>query len=91
MPGQNIPYSRSLWDAVSRNSDVLLRRLDGDLDVTLIELAEVFASAELELKVQETITPLLGNLRGGAVQLQQTLEAIRLNTAMLKRAANAMA
>lgn len=84
-------FHHSLWDAVSRNSDVLLRRLDGDLDVTLIELAEVFASAELELKVQETITPLLGNLRGGAVQLQQTLEAIRLNTAMLKRAANAIA
>jgi hypothetical protein len=83
-------FHDTLWDTVSRNSDVLLRRLDGDLDVTLIELADVFASGDLELKVQQTITPLLGNLRGGAVRLEQTLETIRLNTALLNRATNAM-
>lgn len=83
-------FHDSLWDTVAENSAVLLRRLDGDLEVTLIELAEVFASKELELKVLQTITPLLGNLRGGAVQLQQTLETIQLNTAMLSRATNAM-
>ena len=83
-------FHDQLWDTVSENSGALLRRLDGDLDVTLIVVAKVFASKELELKVQQTITPLLGNLRGGAVQLQQTLETIQLNTAMLSRATNAM-
>ena len=83
-------FHDQLWDTVSENSGALLRRLDGDLDVTLIVVAKVFASKELELKVQQTITPLLGNLRGGAVQLQQTLQTIQLNSAMLNRAANAM-
>ena len=83
-------FQHLLWDAVAQNSDRLLKRLDGDLDVVLIQLADVFATKELELRVHSTIVPLLGTLRGGAVQLQQTLETIQLNTSLLTRAANAL-
>ena len=81
-------FQHQLWDVVAQDSDRLLKRLDGDLDVVLIQLADVFATKELELRVQSTIKPLLGTLRGGAVQLQQTLETIQLNTSLLTRAAN---
>ncbi len=83
-------FQHELWDAVAQNSDSLLKRLDGDLDVVLIQLADVFATKELGMSVHSTITPLLGTLRGGAVQLQQTLETIQLNTSLLIRAANAV-
>ena len=78
-------FHDGLWDIITRNARGLLARLDGDLDVTLIQVADDFASQALALKVEATIKPLLGELRGGAVQLNQTLERIRLNAALLDR------
>jgi Peptidase family M1 domain/Peptidase M1 N-terminal domain len=83
-------FQHQLWDVVAQNSGPLLKRLDGDLDVTLIQLADVFATQALGMRVHSTITPLLGKLRGGAVQLQQTLETIQLNASLMSRAANAL-
>ena len=65
------------WDIVTRNSAALLRRLNGDSEIGLIQVADGFASEEQAEAVEKTITPLLGHLRGGSVQLQQTLEIIR--------------
>lgn len=78
-------YRNETWEIVDRNSKALLMRLNGDLEITLIQIADSFASEDLALQVEATITPLLGNLRGGAVQLNQTLEHIRLNAAMVSR------
>jgi cytosol alanyl aminopeptidase len=78
-------YRNETWNIVDQNTKALLARLDGDLEITLIQIADSFASEELARRVEATITPLLGNLRGGAVQLNQTLEHIRLNAAMVSR------
>jgi hypothetical protein len=59
--------------------------LNGDLEITLIQIADSFASENLAERLKDTIAPLLGNLRGGAVQLNQTLERIRLNAAIVSR------
>jgi hypothetical protein len=59
--------------------------LNGDLEITLIQIADYFSSEELAQRVEATISPLLGRLRGGAVQLNQTLERIRLNAAIVSR------
>lgn len=78
-------YRDDTWTIVDRNIQRLLARLNGDLEITLIQIADSFASENLAERVKVTITPLLGNLRGGAVQLNQTLERIRLNTAIVSR------
>lgn len=78
-------YRSETWAIVNRNSQVLLKRLNGDLEITLIQIADVFASEELAKRVETTITPLLGTLRGGEVQLKQTLERIRMNAAIAAR------
>ena len=76
------------WDIVQRNATALLARLEGDLEISLIQIADGFASEAQAQRVEKTITPLLGKLRGGGVQLQQTLERIRDNAALLKRLDN---
>lgn len=86
-----VPFQDALWDIVDRNALALLKRLDGDMDVTLIQLADVFATEELAQKVEATIKPLLGELRGGEVQLHQTLEHIRANAALLALALGSIA
>lgn len=78
-------FRAATWDMVERNSKAILARLDGDLDISLIQIADGFATEELAQRVEKTITPLLGTLRGGSVQLRQTLEAIRDNRALLHR------
>ena len=45
--------------------------------MSLIQVADGFATREEEEAVEKTIAPLLGHLRGGSVQLKQTLEMIR--------------
>ena len=77
-------FRTATWDIVERNSAALLARLNGDLELSLIQVAEGFASEELAKRVESTIAPLIGKLRGGSVQLQQTLEKIRDNEALLK-------
>ncbi len=78
-------YRDETWTIVDRNIQRLLTRLNGDLEITLIQIADSFASENLAQRVKATITPLLGNLRGGAVQLNQTLERARLNAAIVSR------
>ena len=78
-------FREATWDMIERNSVALLARLDGDLEVSLIQIAGGFATQALAQRVVTTITPLLGKLRGGSVQLQQTLEAIHDNTKFLNR------
>ncbi len=78
-------YRNETWDIIDRNSQMLLKRLNGDLEITLIQIADVFASEELAQRVNASITPLLGTLRGGEVQLKQTLERIRMNAAIVAR------
>ncbi len=78
-------YRNATWDIVERNLKVFIARFSGDLEINLIQMADSFASEDLAVRVENTITPFLGNLRGGAVQLNQTLERIRLNTAMVSR------
>lgn len=78
-------YRDDTWTIIDRNIQRLLKRLNGDLEITLIQIADSFASENLAERVKATITPLLGNLRGGAVQLNQTLERIRLNAAIVSR------
>ena len=77
-------FRLATWDIVERNSAALLTRLNGDLELSLIQVADGFASEELAKRVENTITPLIGKLRGGSIQLQQTLEKIRDNEALLK-------
>ena len=79
------PFRIATWDIVERNIKFLIARLSGDLEINLIQIADSFASEDLALRVANTITPFLGNLRGGAVQLNQTLERIGLNSAMVSR------
>ena len=78
-------FREKLWQTVSRNIDGLLARLDGDLDVALIQVADVFSSELLAREVEATITPLLGRLRGGKLQLALTLDEIRANSALINR------
>jgi cytosol alanyl aminopeptidase len=78
-------YRDDTWTIVDRNIQRLLTRLNGDLETTLIQIADSFTTENLAQRVKATITPLLGNLRGGAVQLNQTLERIRLNAAIVSR------
>ncbi len=78
-------FGSETWDIVERHAPELLARLDGDLDITLIQIANEFSTDELADRVEATIRPLLGTLRGGEVQLRQTLEQIRMNAAFLKR------
>jgi ERAP1-like C-terminal domain len=78
-------YRDDTWTIVDRNIKRLLTRLNGDLEITLIQIADSFASENLAERLKDTIAPLLGNLRGGAVQLNQTLERIRLNAAIVSR------
>jgi cytosol alanyl aminopeptidase len=78
-------YRDDTWTIVDRNTQRLLTRLNGDLEITLIQIADYFASEDLAQRVEATISPLLGRLRGGAVQLNQTLERIRLNAAIVSR------
>jgi cytosol alanyl aminopeptidase len=78
-------YRDETWTIVDRNIQRLLTRLNGDLEITLIQIADSFTSENLAQRVKATITPLLGNLRGGAVQLNQTLERVRLNAAIVSR------
>jgi cytosol alanyl aminopeptidase len=78
-------YRDDTWTIVDRNIQRLLTRLNGDLEITLIQIADSFASESLEQRVKATIAPLLGRLRGGAVQLNQTLERIRLNATIVSR------
>ena len=77
-------YCNALWDVVEHNIEDLLLRLKGELEITLIQIADDFASEELALRVKSVITPCLGRLRGGAVQLSQTLERIHMNAALIK-------
>lgn len=77
-------FCNALWDLIERNMDALLMRLNGDLEITLIQVADEFSSEELARRVKTVITPYLGRLRGGAVQLAQTLERISMNVALLK-------
>ncbi len=80
-----LPQDRNdAWDIVTRNSAALLRRLNGDSEIGLIQLADNFASEEQAEAVEKTITPLLGHLRGGSVQLKQTLEIIRHHAEVLR-------
>jgi hypothetical protein len=78
-------YRDDTWTIVDRNIQRLLTRLNGDLEITLIQIADYFSSEELAQRVKATISPLLGRLRGGAVQLNQTLERVRLNAAIVSR------
>jgi hypothetical protein len=81
-----IPEFRDdIWDVVDRHSTALLARLDGDLDVTLIQIADSFVTEAQAQRVKKTIEPLIGRLRGGAVQLDQTLEHIRANELFINR------
>lgn len=76
-------FRERLWGVVSRNLDLFLQRLDGDMDVVLIQVADSFSSLELASQVETDITPLLGRLRGGVPQLALTLDKIKLNAALL--------
>lgn len=77
-------FRPELWAMVSRNAEPLLARLDGDMDVALIQVADAFTTLALARNVEASITPLLGRLRGGIPQLALTLDKIRLNAALLK-------
>jgi hypothetical protein len=77
-------FRDQLWTMVSRNAEMLLNRLDGDMDVALIQVADQFSTLELADRVKADITPLLGRLRGGVPQLALTLDKIRHNAALLK-------
>lgn len=76
-------FREKLWGIVSRNIELFLQRLDGDMDVALIQVADSFSSLDLVQPVEASITPLLGRLRGGVPQLALTLDKIRLNAALL--------
>ena len=77
-------FRDATWDMVARNIPTLLARLEGDLEITLIEMAEGFTSEAQAHSVETTLTPLLGRIRGGQVELDQTLEHIHINAALLK-------
>ncbi len=78
-------FRAQLWEMVARNSDQLLARLDGDMDVALIQVADEFTTLELADAVQRQVTPLLGRLRGGVPQLALTLDKIKHNAALLAK------
>ena len=81
-----IPEFRDqIWDVVDRHPKALLARLDGDFDITLIQIADGFVTEPQARRVKKTIAPLLGQLRGGAIQLKQTLEHIRSHEFFLRR------
>jgi cytosol alanyl aminopeptidase len=71
------------WNLVDRHATELLHRLNGDLEISLIQIADEFTTQQLAKRVEVTITPHLGQLRGGTVQLGQTLELIRHHAALL--------
>ncbi|MEO6607865.1 MAG: M1 family aminopeptidase, partial [Aestuariivirga sp.] len=73
----------ALWAMISRNAGLLLKRLDGDSEVALIQVADAFADIKFVDEVQATIVPLLGHLRGGVPQLALTQDKIRLNAGLL--------
>ncbi len=76
-------FRAELWAMVSRNSEGLLARLDGDMDVALIQAADGFTELALAREVESSIRPLLGRLRGGVPQLSLTLDRIKLNAALV--------
>ena len=78
-------FREQLWAIVARNSEMLLGRLDGDMDVAIIAVADEFTTPELAQAVEEHVTPLLGRLRGGVPQLALTLDRIRHNSGLLAR------
>ena len=61
---------------------VLLRRLDGDLDLSLVQVADGFCSDAQAEKVDLAMRPMRERIRGGAIQLAQTLDRIRACAAL---------
>ena len=76
-------FRTALWEMISHNADLLLKRLDGDSEVALIQVADAFADLKFVDALQMTIVPLLGRLRGGVPQLALTQDKIRLNAALI--------
>jgi hypothetical protein len=78
-------FCESSWDIVARHVKTLLGRLNGDSELSLIQVADSFATDALAQRIDAAITPLLGTLRGGRLQLEQTIECILENAALLSR------
>ena len=81
-----LPDKRTvLWDMVRRNGLKLSERLDGDADISLIQVANAFTTRSLAAEVSETLTPWLDQLRGGRPQLQLTIDRILANATLLEK------
>ncbi len=76
------PYRAATWALVERLMPVLLRRLDGDLDLSLVQVADGFCSDAQAEKVDLAMRPMRERIRGGAIQLAQTLDRIRACAAL---------
>ena len=82
------PYRPEAWGLVQRRLNGLLQRLDGDLDLALIEVADGFCSLDRAGDVEHALAPSLGRIRGGTVQLRLTVDRIR-QCALLSNRLNA--
>ena len=79
-----IPESRDdLLEFVGENAMALLKRLDGDADIGIIQFADGFTTAQQADRLQTLMTPVIGSVRGGGPQLKLTLEKIALHANML--------
>ncbi len=79
-----VPEGRDdLLEFVGENATALLKRLDGDADIGIIQFADGFTTELQASRLQTLMTPVLGSVRGGAPQLKLTLEKIALHANML--------
>ncbi len=76
------PYRTATWDFVQRSAPALLKRLDGDLDLAVVQVADGFCTDAQAETVDKAMRPLRDRIRGGAIQLAQTLDRIRACAAL---------
>jgi hypothetical protein len=79
-----IPDARDdLLEFVGENAAVLLKRLDGDADIAIVQFADGFTTVQQASRLQTLMTPVISSVRGGGPQLKLTLEKIALHANML--------
>ena len=79
-----VPEGRDdLLEFVGENAVALLKWLDGDADIGVIQFADGFTTVQQANRLQTLMTPFLGATHGGVPQLKLTLERIALHANML--------